>query len=161
MDAIFRRLRDDNFSELPGLVVDATVPFPERLVNELLKESLKGNKNLEAIHVSILGQNRVSANIKSPLWPWPVNLKLKLFRNVDLSGSPKIRAFLENNILLGRLGALLKVLPEGVILYQDQISVDIGSFLKKPEQRQALELVKAVEISTEEGRLIFDIKIQN
>jgi len=161
MDAIFQRLIDNNFSDLPGLTVNAIVPVPERLVNELLEAALQGNKNIESCRMAIGGQNRVSLNLKSPLWPWPINLKLKLFRDVDISGSPKVRAFLENNVLLGRLGALFKALPEGIILYKDQVSVDIGAFLQTPEQKRYFALIKSMEISTEEGKLILDVKVQN
>ena len=160
MDAIIQRIIDSNFSELPGLQVNAIVPVPERLVNEFLETALEGNKNVESCRASIGGQNRVSLNLKSPLWPWPVNLKLKLFREVDFSGSPKVRAFLENNVLLGRLGALLKVLPEGILLYKDQVSLDIGTFLQTPEQKRYLALIKSMEISTEEGKLVIDMKIE-
>ena len=161
MDAIFQRLVDSNFSELKGLEVNASIPVPERLVNEIIAASLIGNKNLEYCRVSIGGQNRVTADIKSPLWPWPFHLKLKLFREVDFSGSPKVRAFLENNVLLGKLCALFNALPQGILLYEDQISVDLGSFLQTPDQKRALQLVKAVEIRTETGTIIFDVKIQN
>jgi hypothetical protein len=159
MDAIFKRLIGNNFSELPGLRVNATIPVPERLVNEVIETSIRGNKNIEYCRLSIGRQNRVNANIKAPLWPWPISLKLKLFREVDFSGSPKVRAFLENHVLLGKLGTLLKILPDGIVLYQDQISMDVGSFLQTSEQKQYLSLVKAIEISTDAGMLIFDITI--
>ena len=158
MDVIFRRLINNNLSELPGLTVDATIPVPERLVNEILVAALQGNKNIESCQVSIGSQNRVTMNVKTPLWPWPLNLKLKLFGSVDFSGSPKVRAFLENNILLGKLGAMFKALPDGIVLYEDQVSVDIGSFLQTAEQKRILELVKSVDIRTEEHRIIFDVK---
>src|SRR5215471_16508283 len=158
MDVIFQRLIDNNFSELPGIKVNAIVPVPEQLVNEFLAAALMGNKNIESCRAAIREQNRVTLNLKSPLWPWPVNLKLKLFRDVDLSGSPKVRAFLENNVLLGRLGALFKALPEGIILYKDQVSVDIGAFLQTPEQKRYFALIKSMEISTEVGKLILDVK---
>ena len=161
MDAIFQRLVDNDFSELPGLKVDATVPVPERLVNELLAASLLGNKNIEYCHVSIGAQNRVSANVKTTLWPWPFNLKLKLFHAVDLSGSPKVRAFLENNLLLGKLGALFKALPREITLYEDQITVDLGAFIQSPEQKRLLALLKNAEIQTEPGVIILDIQIEN
>jgi hypothetical protein len=161
MDAIFRRIVGNNFSELPGLQVDARVPVPEPLVNEILEEAIRGNKNIESCRASIGRQNRVSVNLKTPLWPWAFNLKLKLFSTVDFSGSPKARAFLENNVLLGKLGALFKALPEGIFLYENQISVDIGTFIQDPEQRRFLDLIKAVEISTEEGRIIFNVTVQS
>jgi len=160
MDAIFNRLSNNNFSELPGLRVLATIPVPERLANELVETSIRGNQNIEYCRLSIGGQNRVLANIKTPLWPWPFSLKLKLFKEVDFSNSPKVRAFLENHVLLGRLGALFKALPDGIVLYKDQVSIDLGAFIATPEQKRYLEFVKAVEISTEEGRIILDIKIE-
>jgi hypothetical protein len=161
MDAIFQRVIDNNFSELPGLEVDARVPVPEQLVNEIIATSLRGNKNIEYCQVTIGGQNRVNAIVKTPLWPWPFHLKLRLFREVDFSGSPKVRAFLENNVLLGKLGSLLKTLPEGILLYEDQVSVDLGALIQSPEQKRSLQLVKAIEIRTEPGTIIFDVKIEN
>jgi hypothetical protein len=161
MDVIFQRWIDNNFSELPGLRMNAIVPVAEQLVNELISVSLQETKNIEYCRLSIGGQNWVTANIKTSLWPWPFSLKLKLFKEVDFSGSPKIRAFLENHVLLGRLGTLFKALPDGIMLYEDQVSLDIGSFLQTPEQKRYLDLVKAVEISTEAGRIIFDVKIEN
>ncbi len=160
MDAIFNRLSNNNFSELPGLRVDATIPVPERLANEVIEISIRGNKNIEYCRLSIGGQNRVLANIKTPLWPWPIRLKLKLFREVDFSDSPKVRAFLENHVLLGKLGALFKALPDGIVLYEDQVSIDLGAFLQTPEQKRYLDLVKAVEIRTEESMVILSVKIE-
>jgi len=80
---------------------------------------------------------------------------------VDLASfsSPKLRAWLENNILLGRLGALFNALPEGVKLYGNQAVIDLGSFLN-PDQRRMLSLVKSVAIDTEEDKMILDVKIE-
>lgn len=161
MDVIFQRLIDSNFAELPGMELDARIPVPERLVNEIIATALKGNKNLEYCRVSIGSENRVSANLKTPFWPWPFHLKLKLFHAVDLSGSPKVRAFLENNVLLGRLGAVLNALPPGIVIYEDQVSVDIGALVDLEEHKHILELIKSIEIRTEPGQIIFDTKIRN
>lgn len=160
MDAILHRLIENNFSELPGMTLDASIPLPEYLVNEILEASLAQNKNIEYCRVSIAAQNRVSINLKTPLWPWPYNLKLKLFHSVDFSDSPKVRAFLENGVLIGRLGALFQVLPAGIVLYKDQVSVDIGTFLQTPEQKRLLELIKSVEILTEPGQIIFKVSAE-
>ena len=158
MDAIFERLLDNNFSELAGLTLDASIPVTENLATEIIESALQGNPNITYCHVAISRENRITASVKSPRWPWPLDIKLKLFRNVDFSGSPRVRAFLENNILLGKLGALFKALPDGITFYENQISVDIGSFLQTQQQKRLLGLVESVEIRTEEGRVIFDIK---
>jgi hypothetical protein len=161
MDRIFQRIIDNNFSDLRGTSVDATVPVPEYLINEIIEAALRGNKNVESCRVSIHGQNQVSANVKTTLLPWSLNLKLKLDSSVDFASfsSPKVRAWLENNVLLGRLGAFFNMLPEGIKLYGEQIVLDIGSFLQTPEQKRMLDLVKSVGMSTEEGKLILDVKI--
>jgi hypothetical protein len=160
MDKIFQRIIDNNFSELPGLSVDAFVPVPESLINEMIQVSLRGNKILSYCRVTVGRDNKVSADVRSPLLPWTVHLKMKLFGSVDFTGSPKVRAFLENNVLLGRLGALFKALPEGIKLYDDQVVVDVATFLP-PQQMQLLELVRSVDIRTTEGKVLLDIRIEN
>ena len=161
MDKIFQKVIDNNFSDLKGALVNASVPVPEHLINEIIEAALQGNKNIESCQVSIHGQNRVSANVKTTLLPWSLNLKLKLDDSIDFASfsSPKIRAWLENNILL-RLGALFNALPEGLKLYGEQLVLDIGSFLQTTEQRRMLDLVKSVGISTEEGKIILNVKIE-
>ena len=52
------------------------------------------------------------------------------------------------------------MLPQGIKLYGEQIVLDIGSFLQTPEQKRMLELVKSVEMSTSEGMLILNVKIE-
>jgi hypothetical protein len=162
MDKIFQKVIDNNFSDLKGTVVDASVPVPEYLINEILQVALQGNSSIESCQVSIHGQNRVAATVKTTLLPWSINLKLKLDNSVDFASyaSPKIRAWLENNILLGRLGSFFNAMPEGIKLYGEQIVLDIGAFLQTPEQKQLLGLVKWVGIRTEEDKLILDVKIE-
>jgi hypothetical protein len=162
MDTIFQKIIDHHFSDLKGTTVNASVPVPEYLINEIILVALQGNKTIESCLVSIHGQNQISAKVKTTLLPWSLNLKLKVDHSVDFESfsSPKIRAWLENNILLGRLGALFNALPEGVKLYGNQVVVDIGSFLQTPEQKRMLNLVKSVEMSTQEGILILDVKIE-
>ena len=160
MDKIFRRIIDNNFAELPGLSVDAFVPLPESLINEIIQASLLGNTIVSYCRGTVGRDNKVAADVRSLLLPWTVHLKMKLFGSVDLSGSPKVRAFLENNVLLGRLGALFKALPEGINIYGDQVVVDVGTFLP-PEQKELLELVRSVDIHTTEGKILLDIKVEN
>ena len=162
MDKIIQKLVDNNFSDLKGTTVDASIPVPQSLINELIKEMLKGNKNIASIQVSVHPQNRVSMDVKTALLPWALNLKLRLDRSVDFASysSPKLRAWMENNRLLGSLGSSLNALPEGIKLYGNQVVIDLGAFLRTPEQRRFLELVKSVGVETEAGRVIMDINIQ-
>ena len=159
LDKILLRLVENNFSELAGLTVDASIPLPESLVNEIVQSTLRGNQNITSCHLSIRRENRLTVDLRTPKWPWPLNLKLRLFGSVDLSSSPKIRAFLENNVLLGKLGAFFKALPEGITLYNNQVTVDLGPFLPQ-EQVKLLALIKSVAIRTEEKKLILEVEIE-
>jgi len=160
MEEVLRRIIANNFSDLRGLTAEASVPVPQQLINEIMELALRGNKSIEYCRVSIRADNRVSATLGTTLWPWPLDLKLRLFKAVDLGRSPRIRASLENNLLLGKLGSFFKALPEGIKLYGDQVVIDIGSFLHTPNQKRLLELVKSAEINTQEGKVILDVKIQ-
>jgi hypothetical protein len=159
VDEIFRNLIESNFSDLRGLTVDASVPVPQQLVNEIIAAVIQGNANIHDFEAIVHRQNRVSINLKTPLWPWPLELKLRLDDRVDFSGSPKIRAWLESNILLARIGSSLKALPAGISIHHDQVLADIESFLSTPEQKRLLGWIRSVEIKTDEGKMIFDIKI--
>ena len=162
MDKFFQRIMTNNFAELKGTTVDATVPVPQSLINELLAEVLKGNKNITVVLASIHPQNRISLDVKTTLLPWALNLKLKVDIEVDFASysSPKIRAWMENNRLLGSLGSLFNALPEGIKLYGNQLVIDLGAFIHTPEQKRLLSLVKSVGIQTEEGKVILNVRIE-
>jgi hypothetical protein len=160
MDRIFQKLMDDDLSDLAGLEVAASIPVPEHLLNEIISSALNGNHDISYCHVKVNPENRITVDVKSPRLPWQFTLKLRLFRTVDFTHSPTIRAFLDNNLLLGKLGAFLKLVPDGIKIYDDQVSVDIGSFIRDPMQRMLLGLIKALEIGTESGKVILDVKVE-
>jgi len=161
MEEIFQKVIDSNFSELKGLTADASIPVPQNLVNEIIAIALAGNKSLDSCQVSIHGENRVSLELKTTLLPWHLNLKLKLDTSVDFGSysSPKVRAWLENNRLLGSLGSFFNALPEGVKIYGNQVVFDVGSLVRTSEQKRFLNLIKSIDIRTEAARVIFDIKV--
>jgi hypothetical protein len=162
MDQIFQRIVDNNFSELKGSIVDASIPVPQALINEFIEAALREEKTIKSCRVSVHAENRVIVNLKTTLLPWPLNLKLKLDRSVDFASysSPKVRAWMENNRLLGSLGAMFNVLPDGIRIYGDQVVLDLGAFLRTPEQKQILNLIKSVEVKTEEGKVILGARIR-
>jgi hypothetical protein len=160
MEKIFRRVVDSNFSDLQGLSVDASIPVSEQLINELISAAIRENDNIRDCKVSIGQQNKISVKLNTPLWPWPLEVKLRLDRAVDFRGSPRMTAWLENKVLLARIGSFLKVLPPGIDLYDDRLVIDIGSFLSTPEPKRILRLIQSLEIKTDMGKMIFDVKIK-
>ncbi len=160
MDQIFKRILDQNFSELKGSTFSASLVVPQSLINEIIRAALKGNRNIESVQLSIHPQNRVSFDVKTTLLPWHLNVQLKIDNAVDLASysSPKLRAWMENNRWLGSLGSLFNALPEGIKLYGNQIVVDLGSFLPTSEQKRMLDLVKSVEIRTQEATVILAVQ---
>lgn len=162
MDNIFQKLKDGDFSDLKGLTAELYIPLQETLINELIQAELRGNKTIASCTIFIHPQNRVSVDLKTKILPWPLNLKLKLDRSVDFASfsSPKIRAWLENNRLLGSLGSMFNALPEGIKLYGNQVVIDLGAFFRTPEQKRMLDLVKSVDLQTEEGKVILDVQIE-
>ena len=162
MDRVFQKVMDSNFSDLQGTIVDASIPVPQALVNELIEAALRGNKSIASCTFSIHPQNRVSVHLKTTMLPWPLNLKLRLDESVDFASysSPKIRAWMENNRLLGSLGSMFNALPEGIKIYGNQVVLDLGAFLQTPEQKRWLDLVKSVGIQTEEGKVILDVRVE-
>lgn len=162
MEEVFQRIIDNNLSDIAGLRVDASIPITQSLINEIIAAALRGDKTITDCQLSIHEQNRVLVHLKTSLLPWRLNLKLKLDTFVDLASfsSPKLRAWLENNQLLGSLGAIFHALPKWARLYGNQVVVDLAYFLRMPEQERLLALIKSVDIRTEAGKAIFDVKIE-
>jgi hypothetical protein len=162
MDKIFQKIINNNFSDLQGATATASIPIPQSLINELVAAALRENKNIASARVSVEPHNRISLDVKPTLLPWSLNLKLKLDTSVDLASysSPKLRAWMENNRLLGSLGSLFNALPQWIKLYGDQVVIDLGAFLRMPEQRRILPLIKSIGIHTEKGIVILDVKLE-
>ena len=160
MNEILQRMIDGNFSELDGLKVDASIPLSEHLVNEFVAAALQGNRRITNCYIAIHGDNRFVVNLKTPLWPLSIKLKLQLDRSVDIINGPKIKALLMNFSLAGKLGAALKALPQGITMQHDKVIIDLDSFPMPQDQRKWLPLIKAVEVSTEEAKINLEIKIQ-
>jgi hypothetical protein len=162
MDAILQRLIRENFADLKGTSVEASLRVPEALMNEVIEAALEGSKKIRSCRVSVHAGNRTVVNLTTALLPWTLKFELRLDPSVDLAsfGSPKVRAWLENNRLLGNAASFLNMLPEGVKLYGSQLVVDIGSFIRNSPHKQVLALVKSVGIRTEEGNAILDIKME-
>lgn len=162
INKILQQIIDNNFSDFKGATVDASIPVPEALINELIEATLQGNKNIASAPIAVHPQNRVSIQLRPKLLPWTLDLKLKLDNSVDFASfsSPKLRAWLENNRLLGSLGSVLNVLPEGIKVYGNQVVIDLGAFVTMPEQERLLGLVKSVDIRTEEGKVLLDTRIE-
>ena len=160
VNRITQKIIENDFADLDGLAVDASLPMPQQMINEIIAAALQGNQNIEYFRVSIGEENRISVNVKTTRWPWPVNLKVWVFKSVDITPAPTIRVLLENNVILGKLGSFFKVLPEGVKLYGNQIVIDIMSFLKTEQQKKLLAMIKSMEIQTVKGKLIFDVQIR-
>ncbi len=162
MEAIFQKIIGNDFSDIAGLRANASIPLSQSLINEILAVVLEGDEIIQACQVSIHEQNRVSVYLKMSLWPWPLDLSLKLDKSVDYASfsSPKMRMWLENHRVLGRLGSLFNTLPPWARIYGSQVVIDLAFFPRRPEQRRFLSLVKSIQVRTEEGKAILDVKIE-
>lgn len=162
MEEILRKVIDNHFADLAGLRVDASIPMSQTLVNEIVQAALRGQETIKSFEVDLHEQNRVSVRLKTSSLPWTLNLKLKLDGAVDFASfsPPKVRAWLENHRWLAGLGSFFHALPAWARLYGSQLVIDLGYFVRSPEQKKLLDLIKSVGIRTEEGKAILDLKIE-
>src|SRR5688500_19337575 len=84
VNQIFQRIVNNDFAELDGLAVDVSIPVSQELINEIIEAALQGNQNIEYCRVSIGEQNRISVNVKTTRWPWPIILKDWVFPSVGI-----------------------------------------------------------------------------
>jgi hypothetical protein len=161
MEAIFQKIIASDFSDLAGLTADASIPMSEALLNEIIAAAIEGDQTIQSCLVAIHEQNRISVRLKIRVLPWTLHLKLKLDKSLDFASfsSPKIRMWLENHHLLSSMGSFFNAFPEWAKLYGNQVVIDIGALLRTPAEQKLFGLVKSVDIRTEEGKAIFDVKI--
>src|SRR5512143_46919 len=147
MEAIFRKIIANDFSDLAGLTAGASVPVPEALLNEVIAAAIEGDQTIQSCQVTIHEQNRISVRLKVKVLPWTLHLKLKLDRSLDFASfsSPKIRMWLETHRLLSSMGSFFNAFPEWAKLYGNQVVVDIDALLRTPEEQKLFSLVRSVD----------------
>ncbi len=159
---MFMRLQASGFEDLHGADVSATVPISERLLNEIIQESLPRSLPIRDLYVTPEAGDRfiVRARIgSSPLIP-ALKLTVLIAEQPRLPSSPILVLRLEGRALLSLAGPALRFLdaPAGVHFERDHIAIDIAALLEQRGFRGYLEYLRQLEVHTTDGLVVLTMR---
>jgi len=160
---LFRRQLAGGFSDLRGAEAAVTVPVSEKLLNEILAESLPGSVATRDLHVTPLARDRFTVRARlgsSTLLP-PVKLTLAIDRQPELPGSPLLILRLEARGLMALAGPVLRLLnamPEGIRVADDRIHVDLRALAERYGLNKYFDHLDEIRVNSVEGSLVLAIR---
>ena len=156
-------LRATGFRDLGGARLTATVPIGERLLNEVIAGSLPPNGAVREATIHPQPNDRLGVRVKlaRPGFLPPVSATLVIERQPELPAAPRL-VFRVTGLpalltLAGQLLPLGSMLPPGVRLEGDLLTVDLAVMLAQHGQRELLDYAERLRVTSEAGRLIVQL----
>jgi hypothetical protein len=158
LTALLLNLRDAGFRDLAGTRISGSIPVSERLLNQLVAATMPKNLPVREVTVRPEPGNRFSLRISPRAAFLPqLTVKLEIEKQAQFPTSPEIVLRMATmGGLLGLAGAafpIASMLPPGVRLEGERIVVDLRELARREGVADMLELVRELDISTDEGRV--------
>jgi hypothetical protein len=156
-------LQASGFADLRGADVSADVPISERLLNEIVQQSLPPSLPVRDLYVSPRDGDRFDVRLRvgsSSLLP-PLKLALRIYRQPDLPSSPVLVFKLEMGALASLAAPALRffdAFPRGVRLEGDLLSIDIAELLAQRGLDKYLQHVRRIELHTSNAIVVASIR---
>lgn len=135
------------------------LPVSERLLNEVIAESVPRSAPIRELHVKPQAGDRFAVRARigsSPLLP-ALNLTLVIDRQPDLPASPVLILRLETSGLLSLAGPALRfldALPPGIRVEHDRIYVDLAKLLAARNLESYLAYLKELRVNAVDGAVL-------
>jgi hypothetical protein len=156
---LLRRQRSAGFPDLSGANIDATIPIADRLINELIAETLPKERAVQNVQVQAEAGDRFKVRVTPSSGFLPaIAVTLTIAQQPQLpdrpilelrvSGIPKI---LMLSVGLTRVRAFL---PPGVALDGERVLIDIAALLTHHGHSDLLRHLTSLNVTTREGAVI-------
>ena len=160
---LFHRQQASGFEDLRGAEASLTLPVSERLLNEVIAESLPPSAPVRELHVRPQAGDRfaVRARVGSLSWLPAITLGVAIDRQPDLPSSPVLILRLETSGLSALAGAALRflnALPPGIRMEADRIVVDVAKLLDARGLGRYLAYVNELRVNTVDGAVVIFIR---
>jgi hypothetical protein len=151
------------FADLRGAQASASVPISERLLNEIIQQSLPGSVPVRELRVAPRAGDKFVLRARvgtSPLIP-ALSVTAHIDRQPDLPASPVLVLRLEMGALMSLAGPALRffdALPRGIKVDRDRVHVDLARLLADRGLASYLEFLQTLEVHTVEGAVVIDLR---
>jgi hypothetical protein len=157
---LLREQQADGFADLAGARASATIPVSDRLATRLMAARLPPSSAVREIELRAAAGNTITVGVRPALFP-RIEITLHVEQQPALPESP---AFVFRVGLPRGLGALagpalriFDVLPEGVHLREDRLTVDLRPLLQRYDAADVLNYLERLELTTVDGALLLRI----
>ncbi len=154
------------FADLEGARASATVPIGERLINEAIGRALARDGVVRSIYVRPRDGNRFEVQIKlaRPAFLPAVTVIATIERQAVIPESPVLvlrLSSLPGLVSAAGLGAgFFKVLPPGVTLDGDRVSVDLRTLMHQYGLAAAWSFIERAEVTSADGRAVLELDLR-
>lgn len=160
---ILERLRASGFRDLAGARVAVSAPLSESLLNDIIAAVLPRGGPVRAATVHPQDKNRLAVRVKlaRPEFLPPVSVTLAIERQPALPHTPdlvlRVLGLPGLLTLAGPFLSLGSILPPGVRLEGDVLTVNLAALLAQHGAGDLLGLVERLQVRSEAGRLTIDL----
>ena len=162
IERVLRRQLADGFPDIRGAQGAITLPVSERLLNEVLAETIPRSTPLTDLHVSPEAGDRFVVRFRvgsSPLVP-RLKVALAIETQPDLPALPVVVLRLETTglmMLAGPVLRLLNALPAGMTVKDDRIYVDLRDLAQRRGLAPYFDYLEQLRVNTVDGGVVLTV----
>jgi hypothetical protein len=162
IERVLRRQLADGFSDIRGAQAAITLPISERLLNEVLAETIPRSAPVTDLHVSPEAGDRFVVRFRvgsSPLIP-RLKVALAIETQPDLPALPVVVLRLETTglmMLAGPVLRLLNALPAGMTVKDDRIHVDLRDLAQRRGFAPYFDYLDSLRVNTVDGAVVLTV----
>ena len=154
------------FADLAGSGGQGVVRVSERLLNAAIAEQLRGSPAIRELHVTPRAGDRLGVRVLAakPSFLPPITLEVIIDKQPSLPDDPVL------GLTLSGMGGLLRFagplagfftsLPPGVRLEGERVFVDLRAALAAHGRAHALDHMRQLLVTSEEGRLVVTFAVR-
>ncbi len=163
IERVLRRQLADGFPDIRGAQAAITLPLSERLLNEVLAETIPRSAAVTDLHVSPEAGDRFVVRFRvgsSPLVP-RLKIALAIETQPDLPALPVVVLRLETTGLMlfaGPVLRLLNALPPGITVKDDRIHVDLRDLAQRRGFAPYFDCLDSLRVNTVNGGVVLTVQ---
>jgi len=163
IERVWRQQLADGFPDLRGAQATITLPISERLLNQVLTESIPRSAPVSDLHVTPEAGDRFTVSFRigsSTILP-RLKIGLAIDREPDLPAFPVIVLKLESTGLMMLATPVLRLInavPAGVAVKDDRIHVDLRALAERHGLGAYLDQLDELRVNTVSGAVVLTVR---
>lgn len=161
---LLRQQHAQGFQDFAGTRVTVSIPVSDRLVTTLANENMPASGPVREIEVRAHEGNHLSVRVRlrRPAMMPPIPVNLTIVQQPSLPQAPVVGLRLSAPgallALAGSAARFFNVLPPGVQMDGDRITVNLRAMLEQRGLGEVLDYLESLEMTTEDGRIILSAR---